>query len=128
MPDDKRRHRCQMRSCEIKAVEGVVNTQPCSSWVFGPHSFSRMLAKDVTRDEVLSTLSTGYLIEINGNKDLCVVFRKEFSHSAVCVVAALRNRWIVTVWRNPLEDVHDTLDTSKYNWDVDARKLMAAFA
>lgn len=125
--DDLRRHRKQMSASEIEAVETVVHSQPRSAWVFGPHAYTKMLAKDVSHDEVLETLRDGRVIEANVNRDLCVVFRKEFKTTAVCVVVALKNRWIVTVWRNPNRDNHETLDIEKYNWNTNLSEVMEPF-
>jgi hypothetical protein len=126
--DGKRKHRRQMSSAEIASVEALVHDQPRSSWALGPHLLSRMETKEVSREEVEETLAAGYFVEINENKDLCVVFRKDFPESSVCVVAALRTRWVVTTWRNRKGDRHTKLDTAKYQWNVDVRKVMAAFA
>jgi hypothetical protein len=127
--EDKRKHRAQMTPEEIDSVEVLVHSQPSSSWNFGgSHSEERMRAKGVTREQALETLRVGYLVEVNENKDLCVVFRNDTGKSSVCVVVALRTRWFVTTWRNGKRDLHTTLDTSKYQWNVNMQSVMEAFA
>lgn len=128
MPDDKRKHRHQMNDEEIQAVEDLVHSQPSSSWNFGPHAMDRMKAKGVTYEQAIETLRSGYLVEINENRDLCVVFRNDSGKSSVCVVVSLRTRWFVTSWRNGKRDTHTTLDATKYRWDVDVTRLVGAFA
>jgi hypothetical protein len=128
MIDNKRKHRAQMTPAEIQAVEELVHSQPSSSWTFGPHAAERMKAKGVTYEEAIETLRSGYLVEINENRDLCVVLRNDRGKSSVCVVVSLRTRWFVTTWRNGKRDRHTTLDATKYLWDVDVRSIVEAFA
>ena len=123
---DKRKHRKQMKPAEIEAVERLVNAQ--ARWLIGPHAAERMARKGVNQDQVLEVMQTGYVIEVNQNNDLCVVFRKEYDRFAVCVVASLRTRWVVTAWKNGAKDKHRTLDLSQYQWGVDLSYEMAAFA
>jgi hypothetical protein len=127
--EDKRKHRHQMAAEEILAVEDLVHRQPSSAWNFGgPHVAARMKAKGVSMEEALETLRSGYLVEVNENRDLCAVFRNDTGKSSVCVVVALRTRWFVTTWRNGRCDRHTTLDLTKYTWVMDMGKVMEAFA
>jgi hypothetical protein len=87
-----------------------------------------MKAKGVSYEEAIETLRSGYLVEVNENRDLCVVFRNDTGKSSVCVVVALRTRWFVTTWRNGKRDRHTTLDTAKYHWNTNVVSLMEAFA
>jgi hypothetical protein len=128
MVDDKRKHRFQMEPAEIEAVEKLIHSQPSSVWKFGPHASERMKAKGVTHEDIIETLQSGYLVEINENRDLCVVFRHDVGKSSVCVVVSLRTRWFVTTWRNGRKDRHNTLDRSKYSWNVDVTRIVSAFA
>lgn len=126
MPDNKRKHRKQMTAAEIAAAENTVHSQ--DDWNIGPHAADKMKAKGVTTEQVLETLCTGSVIEVNHNNDLCAVFRKDFGRYAVCVVINLPTRWVVTVWKNSARDAHATLDCSKYLWNANIETVMAAFA
>lgn len=123
--DNKRKHRKQMSPDEIAVVEKLVRSQ--TRWTLGPHARDRMVAKGVDEARMLDVLKTGYVIEVNRNNDLCVVFRKDFNTYAICVVVSLATRWVVTVWKNGAKDKHYTLDRNKYQWAVNLQQEMAAF-
>jgi len=115
-----------MTRSEIASVEALVHAQ--SKWAIGKHATGRMATKGIEREQVLDVLSTGRMVEVNRNNDLCALFRKEYGNEAVCVVVSLETRWVVTVWKNQARDKHRTLDATKYLWDVDVCEEMAVFA
>lgn len=124
--DNRRKHRSQMRASEIDVVERLVHDQ--TKWTIGKHAHDRIDAKGIRASQVYDVLKSGYVIEINHNADLCVCFRKEYGDTAICVVVSLATRWVVTAWTNKAHDTHETLDQSKYQWKVDVRSVMEAFA
>lgn len=123
---NRRKHRNQMNLDEIIFVENIIHSQP--RWTIGKHAGDRAATKDIPREQVHDVLLSGYVVEVNENNDLCVVFRKEYSGYAVCVVVSLRTRWVVTVWKNNTKDKHTSLNQENYLWDVDMTQVMEAFA
>jgi len=116
---NQRKHRQQMTLREIARVENLVHAQTC--WIGdGPHVNTLPLrGREVSVTEAYDTLRTGQVIEVNRNKDLCVLMRKNYADHAVCVVVNLLTKWIVTMWQNRIGDNHSTLDLNQYQWKVD---------
>ncbi len=124
--DNKRKHRNQMSPSEILAIEQLVHAQ--DKWTVGKHARKRMDTKDIPITQVMDVLRTGYVIELNNSNDLCAALRKDFGECAICVVVSLATRWVVTAWKNEQHDIHDTLDISKYKWDIDIREAIEEYA
>lgn len=107
-----RRHRCQMAEAEINTWESAV--RQVNQWHLGDYATNKARKRGISEVDLALTIDRGYLVEVNYNRGLCLVLRKEFSSYSVCVVVVPATRFIVTTWKNDLFDTHSTLDLSKY--------------
>lgn len=122
-----RKHRTQMGKAEIEAAEAYVHGLKAQE--LADHAFKRMDTKNVTLRDIFVTIKYGRIIEVNTEgSGMRVLMRLDFGKPkvAVCVVLALDNLAVVTVWKNAGNDAHKTLDISQYQWKVDFRALLAA--
>lgn len=110
--DNARRHRCQMDAIEITSWESGV--RQVWDWNLGNYAAGRAAQRSISLEEIWETLASGYIVEINRNRNLCLVIRREFAKYAVCVVVVPSTKFIITVWKNDLFDTHASLDLSKY--------------
>jgi hypothetical protein len=123
MADTRRKHRFQMSDQEIARIERHVHAIP--SWSNVEHALHRMVEKGVTPEQVLRTLECGYVVEVHNNiaDDIRCVFRRNSGWNSICVCVSLTKKYVVTVWKNKVDDNHSTLNPRKYQWKADLLTL-----
>lgn len=113
--DPLRKHREQLTQKEVEFIEGTVHA--IDEWKFSPngHFAQRLTEKKLTKDDVLAALWNGRVIEIT---DAGTVLMR--SAAGACVVADIKQQFLITCWYNRPNDRHRTLDLAEYAWQVDA--------
>ena len=106
------KHRKQMSPAEIRYTETLVHGM--TGWRFErDHMALRMAQKGVSEKDATLALKWGAVIRVQD--DGRVLLRQVIcGKGAVCVVADLVSRKMVTAWRNDSTDNHATLDMSEY--------------
>ena len=105
------KHRKQMNEAEIQFAETLIHAM--DGWrIESDHMNERMTQKGVSAKDATVALKWGKIIRVQDNGR--VLLRQVISGSAVCVVADLVDRKLVTAWRNDAADNHATLDLSEY--------------
>ena len=111
-----RKHRSQMTSAEIRAVETFVHGVPVNAWRFRGHAVATGLSRAVTESSALNALRLGDVFEAHcetGELRLGVRY-DDGSPVSTCVIVAPKTREVITVYWNASNDTHATL----LNWTL----------
>ena len=120
-----RKHHSQMNEEEIKAVESFVRNN--SFEINSSHSLEEMSDEGITADQVDDVLAHGNVVEVcnhDATGSLRILIRKTVGDFDVCVVVGVRDRVIVTTWRNDTGDDHPSLKKQPYSWKVNLKDLL----
>lgn len=116
----ERKHRDQMTDEEIDFLEYLLSAM--SGWITefallhaSKRDLDRPGVRNVTHEEILKTIKTGRVIELNSLARVLIRDTK-----GVVAVVSLCDRKVITTWRCNPKDTHKTLDRSIYKWKVDA--------
>ena len=121
-----RKHRSLMTEEEITAVEQYVRAGMFT--IRTTHALSKMAAQGIKADQVDDVLAHGLVIEVSKKKPqntVKVLLRKTVGSFDVCVVVAVVDGVIVTVWKTNTHDNHDSLDLSIYDWQIDLKEFVS---
>ena len=112
----QRIHRKQMSQEQIVYVETLVHN--ITEWNFATDHAMLEAAKDgIKKDALVNTLRYGDVIEVNDKGRVVMRLMTGMMKGTVTVVS-LRDRCLVTAWRNKGSDCHSTLRLSDYTWNV----------
>jgi hypothetical protein len=114
---NRRKHFSKMTTEELKIVREAIEEK---QYTFTNYSIQRTVERVISKQSVAEAIREGFLIEVHNNKpyDFRALLRLHEDDKAVCVVVSLRARKIVTAYLNDVEDMHDSLNWSKYLWNV----------
>src|ERR1700722_18006405 len=112
----QRIHRKQMTAEQIVYVETLIHST--TGWDFATDHAMLEAAKDgIKKDALVNTWRYGDVIEVNDKGRVVMRLMKGMMKGTV-VVVAVKNRVLVTAWRNKGSDNHKTLVLSDYTWNV----------
>lgn len=113
-----RKHRVEMTPEEIAYAETVVHSISFDQVNTNLDHFNRERHNDwISLTDVRNTLKYGDIIEVN-SFGRCVVRLMKGMAKGTCVVIDVRDKKLVTAWRNNPRDNHETLRLSEYGWNV----------
>lgn len=118
------KHRYQMTLTEVEFIEICVRARAFNLHL-AEHTVKRMAEKNVNECEAMQTLEEGYVVEMKANGRVLMRYDEDGKES-VCVVFALKDRAIVTCWKNKPEE-HAKPNLTPYRWTVNACAFMKQF-
>lgn len=121
--DDKRKHFKQMTPDEYKTV---LNAVKANCYTLRKHAVERMTQKNVTEQNILAMLTYCQIVECHNNNanEIRVLVRGKIKNNWCNAVLSLTTKEVVTTYWNQANDLHATLDWSKYKWNADLTKVI----